>query len=269
MVRKGIVSVNTSQMDVYRSSAYPSGYSDGYQRALNNHWVNEIVANFNNDVVKQVTLSKRNGKFWIIDGQHTVAALKMRNGGNDLPVECLVYNGLTVKDEANLFLLLNDSKYSKPVTSVAKAAAKYGSLHDEEICDIVDAAKRAGITVEFRHGGRMVNGTTNSISALTSAWKRLGGEPRFGHMLMTLAAAWGGDPETLKGRFISGMVEFMVKFDQRFDNARLTRKLREVPPADISREAKLNSGNTGVKYAKVFTALYNKRLKPAQQLSWS
>lgn len=268
MVRKEVIPVDTSAMDVYRSSIFPGGHPDGYQRALNNHWVNEIVANFNEDIVKQVTLSHRDGKFWVIDGQHTIAALKMRNGGNDRPVECLVYDGLTVKDEANLFLLLNDSKYSKPVTVSAKAAARFGSLQDKEICDIVDAAKRAGIEVRFRPTS-MPAGATCAVNALTRAWKRLGGEPRFGDMLTALISAWGGDPESLRSDFINGMAEFMVKFDQGFSRARLAKVLRETAPSDIRREAKLNSGSTGAKYAKVFTALYNKRLKSSQQLSWA
>ncbi len=267
MIRKGVMPVDTSVMDVYRSAIYPGGYQDGYQRGLMPRWVEEIAATFNEDCVKQVVLSHRDGKFWIVDGQHTVAALKMRNGGLDLPVECLVYDGFTVQDEARLFMILNDRKYSKPVSALAKASARYGSLNDPELTKMIDAAKRAGVTVVFTTGASK-SGTSAALVALDSAWKKLGGEPLFGEMLNNLVAAWGGDYNTLTGPFIAGMTEFVCRFQQKYDKARLSKMLREVPPSDIKRDAKANGGGNGVKYAKVFVKLYNKRLRFDRQLSF-
>ena len=39
----------------------------------------------------------------MFDGQHTIAARKLLNDGNDLPIKCRVYFGMTEQDEAVLF----------------------------------------------------------------------------------------------------------------------------------------------------------------------
>ena len=76
---------------------------EDYQRELDQNRVKRIVANFNPDLVNPIKVSYRNGKYYVFDGQHTLAALKMRNGGKDLMVECKIYRGLSEADEAILF----------------------------------------------------------------------------------------------------------------------------------------------------------------------
>jgi hypothetical protein len=62
-----------------------------YQRTLDVNRVKRIVANFNPNLVNPIKVSLRNGKYYVFDGQHTLAALKMKNNNQNLLVECKVY----------------------------------------------------------------------------------------------------------------------------------------------------------------------------------
>ena len=45
-----------------------------YQRELNRPRVNRIVKNWNPYLVNACKVSFRDGKYWVFDGQHTIAA---------------------------------------------------------------------------------------------------------------------------------------------------------------------------------------------------
>lgn len=71
---------------------------DLYQRGLDNKHVREIAASFDECIANEPKVSARDGSFFVFDGQHTIAARKMLNGGQDLPILCKVYTGLSEQD---------------------------------------------------------------------------------------------------------------------------------------------------------------------------
>ena len=74
-----------------------------YQRKLQMGKVKQMVAEFNGVIVNPPKVSYRDGRYIVIDGQHTIVGLKTLNGGNDLPILCRVYIGLTKEEEALVF----------------------------------------------------------------------------------------------------------------------------------------------------------------------
>jgi hypothetical protein len=81
------------------------------QRELNMNRVNDLVANFDLDMFGQVTLSWRDGKYFIIDGQHRIEAMKLwleKSWEIQKLDDCKVYQGLTEADEADMFDRLNN-----------------------------------------------------------------------------------------------------------------------------------------------------------------
>ena len=54
-------------------------------------------------IANEPKVSCRDGRYYVFDGQHTIAARKLLNGGRDLPIRCKVFYGLTESDEALLF----------------------------------------------------------------------------------------------------------------------------------------------------------------------
>ena len=71
-----------------------------YQRPFTSNRAKEIAANFDERIANEPKVSYRDGKYFVFDGQHTVAARVMLNGGNDLLITCKVYYGMTEKEEA-------------------------------------------------------------------------------------------------------------------------------------------------------------------------
>ena len=73
-----------------------------YQRTLDKKKVDRIVANFDERVANEPKVSLRNGKYYVFDGQHTIAARKKLNGGKDLLILCKVFAECFWKCEVHL-----------------------------------------------------------------------------------------------------------------------------------------------------------------------
>ena len=74
-----------------------------YQRKFNARRALKIAEDFDERIANEPKVSYRDGRYFVFDGQHTIAARKLRNGGNDLHIKCKVYFDMTEKDEAMLF----------------------------------------------------------------------------------------------------------------------------------------------------------------------
>src|SRR5262245_7247615 len=95
------------------------------QRELKHARVDHLLENFNLADFGMPGVSLRNGHYYIIDGQHRVAAYKAWSRTWEKEgVMCIVHEGLTESQEADMFLRLNDvllvgsfDKYHKSLTA--------------------------------------------------------------------------------------------------------------------------------------------------------
>ena len=94
---------------------------EAYQRELNLARVRKIAAEFDEHIANEPKVSCRNGRYYVFDGQHTIEARKQRNHGQDLPILCKVYYGLTESDEAMLFA--QQTGFSSILTAGARIRA--------------------------------------------------------------------------------------------------------------------------------------------------
>ena len=78
-----------------------------YQRKLQMSKVKQMVAEFNGIVVNPPKVSYREGRYIVIDGQHTIVGLKVLNGGEDLSIVCRVYTGLTKEEKEQVARMEN------------------------------------------------------------------------------------------------------------------------------------------------------------------
>ena len=69
-----------------------------YQRGVERKRVEMIAADFNEYIANEPKISFRNGKYYVVNGQHTIEGRILRNGGEDLPILCKVYTGLTMEN---------------------------------------------------------------------------------------------------------------------------------------------------------------------------
>ncbi|HEV8279964.1 MAG TPA: DUF6551 family protein, partial [Streptosporangiaceae bacterium] len=80
------------------------------QRDLNPARVSQLAAAFDVEQMGNPTVSHRGDWYYLVDGQHRIAALKCWLGAwEDQQVQCWTYEGLTEATEAELFLALNDT----------------------------------------------------------------------------------------------------------------------------------------------------------------
>ena len=93
-----------------------------YQRGVERKRVELISREFNEYIVNEPKISFRNGRYYVTDGQHTIEARILRNGGKDLPILCKVYTGLTMQQEALFFAEQNG--HAAPLTAGIKLRAK-------------------------------------------------------------------------------------------------------------------------------------------------
>ena len=89
-----------------------------YQRRLNERHVDEIVKDFDVRFLNVVKVSRRNGKNYVFDGQHTMETVAQKSGSRDTPVWCQVYCDLDYQDEAKI--VADQDEHSKPLSSYEK-----------------------------------------------------------------------------------------------------------------------------------------------------
>src|SRR5699024_7018654 len=129
--------INSKMLEVPRGT---------YQRELNIHRVRKIVARFDPRLVNPPKVSYRNGRYYVFDGQHTVAALKLLNGGKDLMVRCHIYRGLSESEEALLFA--QQTGVSAKLTPGARMRALiYGG--DLEAMAFFKATESVGLCLDY------------------------------------------------------------------------------------------------------------------------
>ena len=69
-----------------------------YMQGISKKHVKRIVENWDDRLMNTPRVSKRNDKYYVFDGQHTIEAIKEKFG-KEAVVTCLIYNLASPKDE--------------------------------------------------------------------------------------------------------------------------------------------------------------------------
>lgn len=158
---KMIASVPVELMDI----------DDSYQRVVSNN-VKKLMQDWSDDKCNFLWVSYRDGKFYIIDGQHRWTVAKAK-GIVTLP--CIIFTGLTVEEEALKFADQNVNVKKLTAYDEYKAHIKNGDMsipsvatdmYIGRVCDLygVEVKKRSGVNREEKVLGsltmarRIVNG---------------------------------------------------------------------------------------------------------------
>ena len=176
--------------------------------------IEEIAANFDPDQFGTLTVSKREGTFWIVDGGHRYHAL-LKLGYEDQQVQCWVYHGLTEDEEADLFLALNNVR---PVSAMDKfkVAVVAGRATETDIDRIVRAA---GLSVGGDKGR-----SVQCVTALRKVYAH--GPSVLATTIRVIRDAYGQPGFTAK--VVDGIGMFVANYEHNFDEARLVAKLSRV-----------------------------------------
>lgn len=178
------------------------------QRESIQSWVRKIQRNLDPLAVGVVYVSERSdGKLAIVDGQHRVLAL-IEAGLGDQPIHCLVYEGLTLSEEADQFLKLNDrrsvnavDKFRVGVTAGLEDCVGVAEILDDLHLQIVGEPSRNG------------NAPIGCPTAMLGIYNRNGereGPQALRCALKTAITAFGTDGAALDGKVVGGLGEIFL-----------------------------------------------------------
>ena len=203
-----------------------------YQRPLEMPRVKRIVDKFDPGLVNILKVSHRNGKYYVFDGGHTLAALKIIHEGEaSFLVECKVYENLTFEEEARLFAAQTgesrdvDFMYRLRALAVGK---------DPETLEFIQHTENAGFKLALG------SSTEGSILALKKAKKIYDnyGADVYEDTLRLIRDTWEGEQQYLQANILGGVAVFLASFGKEYLPSRFVRKLRTTKAEEIRVEAK-------------------------------
>ncbi len=225
---------------------------ESYQRRLNGSRVARIVASFDERIANEPKVSFRDGKYYIFDGQHTVAARKKMNSGNDLMILCKVYRDMTEEEESLLFAYQTGE--SAALTPSAKLRANLNG-NDADALAFVEATEKAGLNIGFERADG--NGRITCINTAFAEFRRVGAEV-YTEALTVMLKAWSGTPESLRAELIQGVVKFVELYHDIYNRNRLIKRLSEINPTALYLGGKGDKTFRGKKkYVNLIYRIYN------------
>ena len=252
--QSGEATYNNPGVDkVIHSSRLISGQA--YQRPVREEKVNDLIQKWDETMLEPIVVSFRDGKFYVIDGQNRISAMRKMNGGHEVMVLCKVHTGMTYQDEAEMCWKLDQAKQRMDMAQSVNALSESGT--NAEITDIRQILEREG----FRWALSRKTGKAYEVAstrAVINAYRLLGGAA-FDRMFRLLAETWRGVPRSLNSYIISGMALFLKTYETEVKDRTFIIRLSAVDPEEIIRRGKIDfsTSKAALRYARVILEKYN------------
>jgi hypothetical protein len=227
---------------------------------LEQHKLEKMVKYWNEDAKGVITVSRRRDRSQIIiDGQHRTEAVR-RLTDNQGTVTCHVYEGLSLMEEAQMFLDLNNTtkppiqdKFRVRVTGEDPAAVR-----------INDIANAYGWTITRAAG----DGNINAVATLERLYllsEKLELEPNLVQVaLLVITRAWGMERYGVGATIMEGLGRVLAEHRDKIDIENLIVKLKErkggpsTLHAEATQMASLRHGKVSMAVAELVVDTYNK-----------
>lgn len=194
------------------------------QRRMNKAWVKAHVGTFDPELFGEIVVSHRRGKYLVVDGQHRVELVR-ELGWHDQKIPCLVYEDLSLAEEAALFLGLGDRR--QPTTfDKFRIAITAGSPVE---CDVDRIVRAQGLSLSDQRK----DGAINAVIALKRVYLGAGiakkeSPAELARTLKILKAAWGPTSSSFEGGLILGVGMLLHRYNGGVDEPALINKLSKV-----------------------------------------
>ena len=186
-------------------------------------------------IVNEPKVSFRNGRYYVMDGQHTIEGCILLNGGEDRPILCKVYTGLTMEQEALLFAEQNG--HSAPLSAGIKLRAKVVG-GDAPSKAFVAATNRVGLSLNY-DSMQLSDYRISCVGTALKLYDQLG-EEIYCEALRHIVAAWEGRPDSFRAAVLRGVMYFMQLYHGQYSAERLVRALGGVHPMELYRISRDN-----------------------------
>jgi hypothetical protein len=175
-----------------------------------------------------LVVSKRDdGSLWVIDGQHRLAAAKLRG---DIPfLPCCVGVFGSVADEAAMFVAMNRAR--KPMNRLDDFHAALAAS-DAEAIEIQDLVSEAGLTISRNTSSTAWKPGEIAFTASIASTLRKHGRQIASAALTNIAEAFSGQRVVHSGSIFLGLVKVLVSPPVGFDPDRMFQALMRYSAED-------------------------------------
>lgn len=244
------------------------------RQGLNRTKVLRIKNNYNPGALGIITVSYReNSKAYVvIDGMHRTEATRIVTD-NTGELQCKVFRGLTLAEEVQMFLDLNDTTQPPEIDKFKVLLSGEGSDADaaRDISELLGA-----------YGWQVSRVAANgNVNAVTVVWrmyelsKKRDADPNLILMaIMTITKAWGNDRFGAQGPVIEALARMYAEYGARMDLDHLVDvlKLYQGGPRSLLAEAKqlaaVRKMKASMALADILVNSYNKGRRTRQLDAW-
>ena len=223
-----------------------------YQRNLSQRHIDRTVKNFDLYQINPVKVSRRNGKNYVFNGQHTIEMIAAISGSRDTPVWCMVYDDLEYIHEADIFA--NQQKFVKKLSAYEIFVANIEADNDSQIV-VQKIVESCGLKITST---RCLGGIC-AVTCLEQIFQNHGYHV-LDRTLKLVVNTWEGDMVSLAANMIRGIAHLVVVFGDSLRDDIFAERVGVVSPREIARTAKdRRAGSLG--YAEALLIVYNKKSK--------
>lgn len=223
--------------------------------------VAKMAADFRPHLLGTLTASERpNGSLVVIDGAHRLTTCRMV--GYAKPVSVEVFSGLSVAEEAALFLGRNTAK-------MPSAISKFIARVAEGDPDAVAMHK-----IITNHGWRVGVENEKGVLAAVDAFERVyrTGADVANATLSIITEAWEHDRKSTDLAIILGVGQLMSRWGDKVDRVKLIHEMQQTRPGVLIGKARalrdVQGGTIGAALAKVLVGIHNNRKRTNLLPEW-
>ncbi len=220
-----------------------------YQRKLSERHVKQIMENFDLCQIRPVRVSRRDGKNFVIDGQHTMETIAIVSGSNETLVWCMVYDDLEYRREADIFA--NQQKHVKALTpmEIFKASIEAGSEKHIMIKKIVE---QHGLEISPVYR----SGAIGAVGALEYIYDHYSVEI-LSRTLRLLIGAWEGSSISMSAGMLKGTAKLLAVLGTEINDSIFIERLGTVSERQVIRSAHERRGGQ-MGFAEAMLLVYNR-----------
>ena len=223
-----------------------------YQRNLSQRHIDRTVKNFDLYQINPVKVSRRNGKNYVFNGQHTIEMIAAVSGSRDTPVWCMVYDDLEYMHEADIFA--NQQKFVKKLSAYEIFVANIEADSDNQII-VKKIVESCGLKITST---RCLGGIC-AVTCLEQIFENHGYHV-LDRTLKLVVNTWEGDMVSLAANMIRGIAYLVVVFGDSLRDEAFAERVGSISAREIMRTAKdRRAGSLG--YAEALLNVYNKKTK--------
>ena len=182
-----------------------------------------------------VVSMREDGSLVILDGMHRAEAARLAEYEGDL--HAIVYEGLTIEQEREIFVGLNESR---SVSALTKFVMRVGYLEPDAV-----AMNEVLLSLGWKVGPGSGTGVFSAVAALEAVYKTGAGTLPKGknidlvrQTMKVLTAAWGHDAAGVTGLLVKGAAKVLGTYGEAANDVELASALARSTPGLITSRAR-------------------------------